>query len=59
MKSLNVGCGSDPWGDLRVNVAFRFITMYFKPTILAAAHYLPFKDGSFVVKASHVFEHLK
>jgi len=60
MKSLNVGCGSDPWGDVRVDVAFRFITMHFKPTVLADAHHLPFKDGSFeLVKASHLLEHLR
>jgi ubiquinone/menaquinone biosynthesis C-methylase UbiE len=59
MESLNVGCGSDPWGDVRVDVAFSFITAHFKHTVLADAHYLPFKDGSFeVVKASHVLEHL-
>jgi hypothetical protein len=39
MESLNVSCGSDPWGDVRVDVAFRFITMRFKPTVLADAHY--------------------
>jgi len=60
MKSLNVGCGSDPWGDVRLDVAFRFITMHFKPTVLADAHHLPFKDGSFeLVKASHLLEHLR
>jgi len=60
MKSLNVGCGSDLWGDVRVDVTFSFITAHFKPTVLADAHYLPFKDGSFeVVKASHLLEHLK
>lgn len=54
-----MGCGSDPWGDVRVDVAFSFITAHFKPTVLADAHYLPFKDGSFeVVKASHLLEHL-
>jgi ubiquinone/menaquinone biosynthesis C-methylase UbiE len=43
-----------------VDVAFRFITMHFKPTVLADAHHLPFKDGSFeLVKASHLLEHLK
>jgi len=60
MKSLNVGCGSDPWGDVRVDVALRFITMHFEPTVLADAHHLPFKDGSFeLVKASHLLEQLR
>ena len=59
MQSLNVGCGSDLWGDVRVDSSCSFITMQFKPTVLADAEYLPFKDGSFeTVKASHVLEHL-
>lgn len=60
MKSLNIGCGADTWGDVRLDVAFNFLMDTFKPTILADAHYLPFKDRSFnIVKASHVLEHLK
>jgi hypothetical protein len=60
MRSLNVGCGSDPWGDVRVDITFSFIFARFKPTVLADACYLPFKDGSFkVVKASHILEHLR
>jgi len=60
MQSLNIGCGSDPWGDVRVDVSCSFLTASFKPTILADAHYLPFKDRSFeVVKSSHMLEHLK
>jgi len=60
MRSLNVGCGLDRWGDVRVDVAFSFISAHFKPTVLADAHYLPFKDESFeVVKASHTLEHLR
>ena len=60
MQSLNVGCGSDPWGDVRVDLAFSFLTMRCKPTVLADAQYLPFRDGSFkTVKASHVLEHLE
>lgn len=60
IKSLNVGCGPDTWGDVRIDVAFSFITTSYRPTVLADTHYLPFKDGSFeVVKASHVLEHLK
>ncbi|MEM3871083.1 MAG: methyltransferase domain-containing protein [Nitrososphaeria archaeon] len=59
-ETLNVGCGSDPWGDVRVDVAFSFVTACFRPTVLADAHYLPFKDNVFkVAKASHVLEHMK
>lgn len=43
------------WGDVRVDVAFDH-----RPTVLADAHYLPFKDGSFeLVKASHLLEHVR
>lgn len=60
MQSLNIGCGSDTWGDVRVDTAYSFVTMQCKPSILADAHCLPFKERSFrVVKASHVLEHLK
>lgn len=60
MTSLNIGCGQDPWGDVRVDMAFTFITWQIKPTLLADASYLPFKDGCFeIVKASHILEHLK
>jgi hypothetical protein len=58
-NSLNVGCGFDPWGDVRVDVAYAFDAWHFRPTILADASHLPFRDGSFEeVKASHVLEHL-
>ncbi|HLN45172.1 MAG TPA: class I SAM-dependent methyltransferase [Candidatus Sulfotelmatobacter sp.] len=60
MHSLNIGCGPDTWGDVRIDTAYKFVKMQCKPTILADAHYLPFIKGSFdVVKASHVLEHLK
>lgn len=60
MESLNIGCGADPWWDVRLDVAFNFLMDTFKPTILADAHYLPFRERSFsIVKASHVLEHLK
>jgi len=60
MRSLNVGCGLDSWGDVRVDVAFTFATWHLAPTVLADACYLPFKDGSFeVTKANHLLEHLE
>lgn len=60
MHSLNIGCGPDTWGDVRLDSAYRFVQMQCKPTILADAHYLPFIERSFdVVKASHVLEHLR
>lgn len=60
MLSLNVGCGLDSWGDVRVDVAFVFVTWHLRPTVLAHACYLPFRDGSFeMVKSSHMLEHLE
>lgn len=60
MQSLNVGCGSDPWGDVRVDIALCFITKRFDPTVLTGTQYLAFKDGNFKgVKAIHVLEHQK
>jgi hypothetical protein len=60
ISSLNVGCGLDPWGDVRLDLGCDFLDWHFKPTILADAHYLPFRDGAFKkAKSSHVLEHLK
>jgi ubiquinone/menaquinone biosynthesis C-methylase UbiE len=43
-----------------VDLSFNFLKWYFRPTVLADAQYLPFKNGCFkVVKSSHVLEHLK
>lgn len=58
MRSSNVGCGSDPWGDVRVDAAFEFIAGPYTPNVSADAHFLPFKGNSFdVAKCSHVLEH--
>jgi len=59
ISSLNVGCGLDPWGDIRVDLSCKFLDWRFRPTILADAHCLPFKDKAFKkTKSSHVLEHL-
>lgn len=59
-KTLNVGCGKDTWGDVRVDVSYRFYDFWeCRPTVLADAHHLPFKPQTFdVVKAKAVLEHL-
>jgi hypothetical protein len=60
ISSLNVGCGLDLWGDVRIDRGCEFLDWRFKPTILADAHYLPFRNGAFKkAKSSHVLEHLK
>jgi SAM-dependent methyltransferase len=61
MTTLNLGCANDPWGDVRVDTAFRTQTgapSY--PNVIADAHNLPFRDGSFeFARCWHVLEHLK
>jgi hypothetical protein len=58
--TLNVGCGMDPWGDVRVDVSCSFIDLRFKPDLLSDAHNLPFRNDTFTkVKSHHVLEHLK
>ena len=60
--TLNVGCGCDSWGDVRVDIE-RFSWRYRKPTtanVIADAHHLPFRDKIFThVRCWHVLEHLK
>lgn len=54
LDTLNVGCGEDEWGDIRLDIKRQF-----SPTIVADAHNLPFRKNSFkIAKASHILEHL-
>ena len=60
ISSLNVGCGLDSWGDVRVDLDCRFLDWCFKSTKLADANYLPFRDGAFKkAKSNHVRERLR
>ncbi len=53
--TLNVGCGHDPWGDIRVDV-----DDYGRPDVIAEASSLPFRNKVFSeVRCFHVFEHVK
>ena len=53
-KTLNIGCGYDLWGDVRLDIRREC-----KPTLIADAQNLPFINGSFkVAKMSSVLEHL-
>jgi len=53
-KTLNVGCGKDQWGDVRLDIKREF-----SPTVIADAQNLPFREKSFkVTKAMNVLEHL-
>lgn len=59
IQSLNIGCGQDAWGDIRIDVSCSFFDWHFRPVLLADACYLPFRNGVFrKVKASHVLEHV-
>lgn len=59
--NLNLGCGSDKWGDVRVDIGFKTQTGPPSfPTILADAHHLPFRDKVFeFTRCFHVLEHLR
>lgn len=57
---LNVGCGNDNWGDLRLDVSLRNqLGDKNNPNIIASAQALPFRNNSFdKVRCYHVLEHL-
>ncbi len=60
LASLNLGCGPDDWGDIRVD--FDFATQTGVPSKLnlrADAHALPFRDKAFAsCRCWHVLEHV-
>ncbi len=57
--TLNVGCGADHYGDVRLDATKKFLNYKMCPNILGDAQHLPFKNGSFIiVKCSDVLEHL-
>ncbi|MEM1573310.1 MAG: methyltransferase domain-containing protein [Candidatus Methanomethylicaceae archaeon] len=55
-KTLNIGCGSDIWGDIRIDI---------NPSapganIISDAHHLPLKDRSIKqIKCQEVLEHVE
>jgi len=59
---LNVGCGCDNWGDIRLDIE-RYSSRYRKPTtanIIADVHHLPFRPKVFShIRCYHVLEHLE
>ncbi len=59
--NLNIGCGGDPWGDVRLDLDYRTQTgVPSKLNIRADAHNLPFRDSAFdEVRCWHVLEHVK
>lgn len=57
--NLNIGCGADPWGDIRLDIARKYHKVTTTANLYASAEVLPFKDRCFLkVRARHVLEHL-
>ncbi len=58
--TLNLGCGPDNWGDIKVDIAFRTQTgLPSLPDVIADAQQLPFRDCSFsFCRCWHVIEHV-
>jgi len=58
--TLNVGCGQDVWGEVRVDVDYETQThIESKLNVRADAHHLPFRDRAFSFgRCWHVLEHL-
>ncbi|TMI06380.1 class I SAM-dependent methyltransferase [Candidatus Bathyarchaeota archaeon] len=60
MRTLNVGCGQDDWGEVRVDVDYETQThVESKLNVREDAHHLPFRDSAFSFgRCWHVLEHL-
>ncbi len=58
--NLNVGAGSDPWGDIRLDLKGGLKVIREKESIFADAHYLPFRARIVEeVRLCHVLEHFQ
>jgi ubiquinone/menaquinone biosynthesis C-methylase UbiE len=56
---LNVGCGPDEWGDIRLDISKTYHRHKVKLNVRGDAQNLPFRDKVFEkTKASHILEHL-
>lgn len=58
---LNIGCGSDSWGDIRLDIVreYFFLEGESQVNFVGDARFLPFKDKSFdEVLVRHVLEHI-
>ena len=57
--SLNIGCGADAWGDVRVDKDKKYCGSRSSLNLVGDAEHLPFRDKVFEeVRAYHVLEHL-
>lgn len=65
MTTINVGCGSDTWGDVRLDYSRKPKQYYLvghssSANIIADARHVPFFDKCFSeLRAHHVLEHIK
>jgi len=65
MTTINIGCGSDTWGDIRLDYTHRPKEYYLannesSANIIADAQHLPFIDKCFSeLRAIYVLEHVK
>lgn len=60
MESLNLGCGLDPYGTVRVDMTRTWAGKPCHPTVIAEAHHLPFRDKAFShTRCWHTLEHLQ
>lgn len=61
LRTLNVGCGPDDWGDVRVDVVFKTqLGATSKFNVRADAHRLPFRNGVFSLgRCWYVLEHVE
>jgi SAM-dependent methyltransferase len=59
--TLNLGCGPDTWGEVRVDIDTKTQTgVESKLNLRADAHKLPFRDGAFAsCRCWHVLEHVE
>lgn len=59
MVTLNVGCGRDRWGDIRLDLQRSQTGVYNNPTIIASGLYLPLRSGVISeIRCFHVLEHV-
>lgn len=61
VQTLNLGCGPDNWGDVRVDIGYYTQTgVRTRLNVRADAHHLPFRDGVFDFgRCWHMLEHVK
>jgi len=61
LNTLNVGCGPDEWGDVRVDVNLKTQTgAISRLNVRADAHHLPFRSRAFSFgRCWHVLEHVE